>query len=158
MQTQTYVEGALEANHRWWSSGRGLCASRFPIKEGGTGGYEFPRVMWDEGGMDYNQIFLFPLILFAPSHLAAQSVRPLPHTDRIHRVKNKIAICRARDAEVAALRCPAVKFSRSTPEPTMMRICPMRPRSAFHTPLPDPAMIIGMRYERLLLAEPWPII
>ncbi len=25
-------------------------------------------------------------------------------------------------------------------------------------PLPHPAMIIGMRYERLLLAEPWPII
>jgi len=68
--------------------------------------------------------------------------------------RKKIAICRLQDAEVAALRCPVVKFSRSTPEPTMMRICPMRPRSAFHTPLPDPAMIIGMRYERLL-AEPW---
>jgi hypothetical protein len=134
---------------------RGLVGVCEPISDKGRrdGRLVIPTSDLEESRGDYTVIkslsFLFPLIY--STSLATNPVQT-------YSSRKKIAICRPQDAEVGALRCPVVKLSRSTPEPTMMRICPMRPRSAFHTPLPDPAMIIGMRYERLLLAEPWPII
>jgi hypothetical protein len=128
IRNDTYVESALETYH-WmvwgWMRVGGVsvfsCLGRIVTEI-------VPRVILRKLALGGLYTLRIPLhtYLFAISHRLPK--RTLLVTYRTQ--------CLPQDAEAAHSRSPAAKCSRSTPEPKMRRICPMRPRSAL-TPLPD---------------------